>query len=322
MLEGAHGSGDVASPEPHIICTLYEGDYHFGVAALVNSLVAGGFEGPIVVGYRGSLPYWVKDLERVGVSDTFAVSGRAHLKFIPIVADTHFTHMKPAFMLSLIRDNPSARFISYFDPDITISCSWRFFETWVARGVALCEDTSNGTMPENHPLRLTWVELARASGWESPRPLSRYYNAGFVGLPVANAGFLRAWQGFIDLARDHGSNLESLSSGTRADPFHVPDQDALNIAAMYSTDPLTTMGPEGMGFEVGGFTMYHSVGRPKPWQKKLIWLALSGDPPSGCDRAFLDNAQSPISPYSRLALDAKRLSYKAAALIGRFYRRR
>ena len=31
-------------------------------------------------------------------------------------------------------------------------------------------------------------------------------------------------------------------------PFHASDQDALNIAAMYSVFPLSTLGPQGMGF--------------------------------------------------------------------------
>jgi hypothetical protein len=225
-------------------------------------------------------------------------------------------------MLSLVRDNPQVERISYFDPDITVRCAWAFFDTWVSRGVALCEDMTNATMPSDHPLRLAWVEIATAAGYENPRTLSRYYNAGFVGLPASHAAFLRTWQAFIDIAARHGSDLGQLRSGVRSDPFDAQDQDALNVAAMCARERLTTIGPEGMGFTHGGFTMYHSVGSPKPWRRKMIWSALRGAPPGGGDKAFLDHAQSPIQTYGRFTLLAKKLDYYVAALIGRFYSRR
>ncbi len=41
-----------------IICTLFEGRYHFGAAALVNSLYRAGYRGELYAGYKGELPFW------------------------------------------------------------------------------------------------------------------------------------------------------------------------------------------------------------------------------------------------------------------------
>ena len=42
-------------------CTLFERNYHFGVAALSNSLIAAGYAGTLWVGYRGALSGWIVD---------------------------------------------------------------------------------------------------------------------------------------------------------------------------------------------------------------------------------------------------------------------
>lgn len=43
------------APEEIIVC-LYDGKYHFGLAALVNSLVRSNFKGLINTAYRDGLP--------------------------------------------------------------------------------------------------------------------------------------------------------------------------------------------------------------------------------------------------------------------------
>jgi hypothetical protein len=93
------------------------------------------------------------------------------------------------------------------------------------------------------------------------------------------------------------------------------------MAAMYTKYPLTTMGPEAMGFIPSGFTMYHAVG-PKPWRGSLLLRTLAGMPPSGAAKFFFTQVSSPIRVYSQWHLFAKRLACSIAAFIGRFYRRR
>jgi hypothetical protein len=76
-----------------------------------------------------------------------------------------------------------------------------------------------------------------------------------------------------------------------------------------------------MGFEPGGFTMYHSVGAPKPWRKAFLRSALQGDRPSNAEKHFLQCAGGPIQPYTPAQLKSLRRSAAIAAFFGRFYRR-
>jgi hypothetical protein len=83
------------------VCTLFEGDYHYGVGALANSLYACGFRGKIYAGYRGPLPPWVaapKELN--GFTEFHEVEGLT-LCFIPLTTNIHFANYKPDFMLEV-----------------------------------------------------------------------------------------------------------------------------------------------------------------------------------------------------------------------------
>jgi hypothetical protein len=305
-----------------VVCTLFEGHYHFGVGALINSLVTRGFRGLLWAGYRGELPPWTDQLSEVG-EQSFQLPNGAKLKFEKIDPEMHFTNYKPELMLDLIRRGVATKLLWYFDPDITVRCSWNFMRRWAERGVSICSDITTGYMPERHPLRCMWEDVARNAGWGPPVTVqTRYFNAGFVGLDIAYASLLERWKRAIEIATQTGLDLRAFMPGTREDAYYVVDQDSLNLTTMYATEPISAIGPEGMGFIHGGFTMFHSVGSAKPWKKKHFLSALRGMPPGTGDKHFLASANSPIRLYSPGKLRVMRLDVSAGALIGRFYGRR
>ena len=151
-----------------IICTLFEGHYHFGVAALCNSLVASGFEGRIYAAYRGELPPWARGKTSAAAAQgvelaTLTVTPTCELVFLSYDPPGHYTNFKPNLIQHLLRQIcPEAGRIFYFDPDICVRYDWSFFEQWVDGGVALAEDATP-PMPQLHP------ELAAPGGESSPR---------------------------------------------------------------------------------------------------------------------------------------------------------
>lgn len=275
----------------------------------------------IWAGYRGELPVWTEKLPKL-LNGLFDLGGGATLGFEKIDTQKHFGQFKPDFLESLIRRNITRSCLWYFDPDITVRSSWSFFARWVNFGVALCQEITMGTMPSDHPLRCEWMELARSAGWQEPvRRQERYYNSGFVGLRVEFSNFLVTWQRAVGLANSNGVNPDSFQKGKREQTFYTIDQDSLNIATMYADVRLSSIGPEGMGFIPGGFNMYHSVGRVKPWRKNFIRYALKGIPPSNADKHYLECADGPIRPYTSARLRRLRRHAAIAAAIGRFYRK-
>lgn len=305
------------------ICTIFEGDYHLGLAAFVNSLVRGGYKGTIWAGYRGALPPWLSQLKRVDArGEEYDVAGQIRMVFLPIETETHLANYKPKFMLDLLANQAgNCEYIWYFDPDVFLRCNWAHFDNWQRHGVALCEEIVNYHLSESDPMRYQWIEIGAAMGLGKPRALNRYFNSGMVGVNRADAELLQVWKRILERIATMGIDMKGFMPGDREMPFHSMDQDALNMAAMYTDLPLTTMGPEAMGFVPSGFTMYHAVGH-KPWRDSLLLRALAGYPPSSAEKFFFTQVSSPIRAYSPARLAAKRFGCAVAALIGRFYRRR
>jgi hypothetical protein len=304
-----------------IVCTLFEGEYHLGLGALVNSLHASGFRGIVWAGYRGTLPPWVTSSKELDGFTEFSLVDGLALRFIPLTTKIHLTNFKPDFMLSLWQKHcPQAQSIFYFDPDITVKCSWSFFEEWVRAGVALCADV-NPSMPANHPIRHAWKQFYQPHGVVFRREPDLYFNGGFVGLRREQIEFLHCWQRLQELMTPEIGGLQNVNVRDRTFLFCKTDQDALNIAAMASESPISPMGQDGMDFQHGGggYVMSHAAGMQKPWDKKFLRnLFLRGNSPSRADRIFFRFVKFPIRLYPSATLSCKRLFLLTASFLGRF----
>src|SRR5450631_3672108 len=89
------------------ICTLFENNYHYGVAALTNSLYISGYRGAIYAGYRGTLPPWCLNAKENKLlnwpdSKTLEVADGIQIHFLPLNTPYHLANYKPDFMLSLL----------------------------------------------------------------------------------------------------------------------------------------------------------------------------------------------------------------------------
>ena len=301
------------------VCTLFEGDYHLGVGALANSLHRFGFRGIMHVGYRGSLPSWMVG-EKANPGSIASVPCGLSFRFHELDTPWHLTNYKPLFIKRAFDSDPTIDAIFYFDPDIVIKCQWTYYEEWVQAGIALVEEIATGGMPYNHPIRRRWLEVAKTLNIRCHPVFSQYFNAGFIGLNRSCEHYLDVWGAIISFLPKYGVDLSRFMQSNRPDPFTSADQDALNIVAMAAEPHLSTMGPEGMDFVPGGFTMSHAVG-PKPWRKNYLLSAFNGMKPSLADKAFWDNTEAPIRVFSESQIFWRRFTLQLANLIGRFYGR-
>ena len=81
-----------------VACTVCSGNYHYGVAALANSLHAVGYVGNFWIGYQGDLPPWVTDpINKEGYSQ-YSVTPNFKLQFIRLPTDMFISKYKPFLM--------------------------------------------------------------------------------------------------------------------------------------------------------------------------------------------------------------------------------
>ncbi|QYM80343.1 hypothetical protein K0B96_06955 [Horticoccus luteus] len=295
------------------VCTLFEGDYHLGAGALINSLHASGFAGRVICGHRGPPPPWAESARRL--------DSALEVAFVPVTSTHHLTYYKPEFLrLCWEQHAAAATQLYYCDPDLVVKAPWTVLDRWAHDGIAVCEDV-NAYLPARHPYRLAWTDFLAAHNLAAQRPLDRYYNAGFIGLPRADADFLNVWQRVIHCVEKYLGSLGSLKTGTPNSLVHSADQDALNMALMVSTMKINGAGPECMDFAPGGYLLSHAIGPAKPWRGKYFLHALRGRPPGAAHKAFLQHASTPLKIFSPVRLSTLRTSAAAGSLLGRVYRR-
>jgi hypothetical protein len=301
------------------VCTLFEHDYHFGLAAFVNSLVRSGFVGSIWAGYRGALPEWASEARSVDEHHELTVNSQVTICFIPVSFSKHLTYCKPTFMeLLLDQYCPEAKSLFYFDPDIIVKCRWSYFEEWVQFGIALCEDIIS-PLNRNNPLRSAWKSFYQTQGYKTCQEFDVYVNGGFIGILRSARDFLKLWSELQDMMPIDFQKMDQFPDRTY--PFQRTDQDALNVAIGYTHLPVSIMDRSGMDFAPYGTIMSHAVGNPKPWNKQFVLMALRGRPPQRADWQFFRHLRDPIDVFPAIIRAAKLIDLMAALAVSAILRR-
>lgn len=317
------------------VCTLFEKDYHHGVAALANSLVRNGFDGRIYAGYRGPLPEWARAARQTSVgalrkAHVLEVTPTCSLVFVPLETPAHFTNIKPDFMLQLFADEAlEIDYLFYLDPDICLVRKWQYLADWSTCGVALCEDVNSPT-GEFDPRRIGWRRYFGERGIALSFRNPAYVNGGCVGVARAELRFLENWQlltrhmaatiGDLRTAKIEGGR-QFQQSGF-ASCFDCSDQDALNATVEMTGELTYSILPRAaMGFAIGATVMPHALGPRKPWRRQYLREALTACPPTVADLAFWENVAGPLRSMSDRRVKATRFTLGVASAMGRLYRR-
>jgi hypothetical protein len=318
-----------------VVCTLFEKNYHYGVAALTNSLYRKGFRGSIYVGYRGALPAWCSNSKENTAfqwpdSTVFNVADDCQIYFLPLTTDYHLTNYKPDFMLSLLNGPASdAEAIYYFDPDIVLTAVWSNFKTWTDCGIALCEDI-NSPVYRNHPRRVAWRNYFGQKNVVLTFKEPVYANGGFIGLDKKYFDFLEVWRTLQELMAPSigGLNQSVLKSQGQPEafkgrfaPFVKTDQDVLNATVEAWDGPVSYVGKSAMGFDSGVTIVPHAVGGLKPWNVNYFKRILIGRSPRYVDKLYWQFANRPIKLYPAPYILWKRFIIIFISFIGRFYSR-
>ena len=321
IMESA--SGDAARTQHvQVVCTLAQGHYFYGVAALINSVVRSGFEGVVVVGYRGERPHWLRALAHDSESDCYAIAPSVRLRFLKVAGPWHLSNCKPQFLEEILFNlYPNAELVYYFDTDIVIAHSWSAFDRWVRGGVVLTLDPADTYMSPHHVYRRAWRELAEKQG-RATREFTGYVNGGCVGISRAHAEFASVWRALIEELERDGADMRKMKNATGKLEFARMDQDILNATIMATDVPISLLGPETMGlFPFVGMIMPHAMWQRKPWERNYIFDALRGFPPERTHRAYWDFVDGPIYPFTRFALFRKRTQLAIGRSVGLLHSR-
>ncbi len=311
-----------AQPSPAVVCVLAERSYFHGAVVLLNSLIRGGFQGEMVVGYRGELPPLIETL-RGGADDVpREVAPGVAIRFVPIASPWGLTNVKPSFMLRVFEDiRPDLGSLFFFDADVLIRCDWSHFERWVRRGVVLALDYAETYMPPQHVFRHEWKALACRAGFTTSRPAGGYVNGGFVGVAAEHIEFVRVWARLMRQLEADGHDMSRTVVAGGMPEFAKMDQDVLNATVMATDVPLALLGQEAMDIFPSSVIMTHYMIHSKPWLRDYVMDAVKGFPPEANEFVFWQLVNNPVASFTPAALRAKRRRLKLARLIGKVRRR-
>lgn len=299
----------------HVVCTVAEGAYFNGVAALINSLVAAGFRGDVVVAYRGALPDWVGALAPDAGTDTRAVAPGVRLRTIPLPGAWHLGNLRPQLIVDIFA-RTRAELVFYFDTDIVVTGPWDAFARWAANGIVAALDVADSFMPANHAFRHEWRRLAATKGYACAETTG-YFNSGCVGIGRAHADFAAVWRDLMLALEVEGADMRTLKDSSGKVEFSRMDQDMLNIAIMAAGAPISALGYESMGlYPRANQMMAHAMFYKKPWCRPYILDALRGIPPGQSHLAYWRHIDGPIQPFSPLSRRLRRVEVAIARFIG------
>ena len=307
-----------------VITTLAENHYFYGVAALLNSIIRNGtYVDLIIVGYRGELPSWLPATTSADGKVFFEMDCGLRVELVEIEGSLHMVHEKPKWFRYLTEVlAPDADEYFFFDSDITVNQRMSFFGEWVRQGVAICEDV-NYDMSATHPIRLQWAQLAEKEGKAIRNILSRYYNSGFLGWTRSTRRFVVDWDECSSILSKLSGDMTKFRVYDRSYVVLTTNQDSLNVAAMTTDCPISTIGPEGMGFHYGFNLMHHPLGGAKPWKRKFLLDFFKGRPPRYADLLFWENMlDGELRPYSKCKVRYKLVVISVLKFLARFYARR
>lgn len=299
-----------------IVLSLFDRGYHYGCAALANSLVEAKFEGLLFIGYRGKLPPWTDQLEAID-EDHFYLTKKIVIRFREVLSIMNMGYYKPYILKEAIDIYPNTQKFYFFDADIMVKAPWSLYSSWLEKGVCLCLDNAFHFLPFSHPWRKAWRKVANVAD-DRLNCTNHYFNSGFIGIERGSSALIDRWIYFTEKYISMGGNIDSFSKETYSS--FKGDQDLLNAAITISSDiGINEMGTEGMGFTLPATMMIHAIGETKPWNKiflkKLIKI---GHRPNYAEKVYFTHCKYPIRIFSPFTFRLKKLDLLISSFLGRF----
>jgi hypothetical protein len=236
------------------IVTLVTGDYHFGAAALINSLAASGFDGSVLVAHDKPLPWELSREARVSFR-SFAKPTRweANLKAEIILAEDNGNYC-------------------YVDADCIAGPSFvgTIASEVLSRPIFCAEGLIGGDDVRSHAWR---SDLALTDRFGPSGGLIVYINAGMFAVQLPrDVQLLTAWQDLMERALPGRGDMFKTTN------YMMADQDCLNAVLQAGTMPFSTFGPPDIWYRalphnpfhhVGSgrdVLLFHCTGGAKPWR--------------------------------------------------------